>query len=87
MALVAALAGGLFGSFAGSQVRPAFFDARTLREATGLPLLGTVSMIIDDSTKRRERTGLIRFFSGLGALVGAYAAGLAAVFLLAARAA
>jgi polysaccharide chain length determinant protein (PEP-CTERM system associated) len=81
--LLLALAGGAFAAFVAGQVRPTYFDSRTLREATGLPLLGCVSMLVDDSMKRRERVGLIRFFSGVGALVGAYGAGVAAVFVLA----
>jgi hypothetical protein len=42
-------------AFAASQLRPVFFDSRSLREACGLPLLGTVSMLTDEATKRRER--------------------------------
>src|SRR5574343_762928 len=42
--LVVALAAGLFVAFAASQIRPVFFDAKTLRDATGLQVLGTVSL-------------------------------------------
>jgi hypothetical protein len=47
--LLLALAAGVAVTFAASQLRPVFFDARSLREACGLPLLGTVSLLV---TKR-----------------------------------
>ena len=48
-----------------------------LRTRTGLPLLGVVSMRIDDSFKRKERGSLIRFASASLGLVGLFAVGLA----------
>jgi polysaccharide chain length determinant protein (PEP-CTERM system associated) len=86
-AMGAALAAGLFVSFAASQIWPAFFDIRSLRETTGLPVLGAVSMIVGEAEKRRERRGMIAFFSGFLALLGSYGAGLLALFLLSMRAA
>ena len=86
-ALGAALAGGLFASFVASQIWPTFFDIRSLREATGLPVLGAVSMNVGDAQKRRERRGLIGFVSGLLALLGSYGAGFLVLFLLSTRAA
>ena len=38
LTLLLALAAGVAVSFAASQLRPVFFDARSLREASGLPL-------------------------------------------------
>jgi hypothetical protein len=43
-------------------------------------------LIISDNQRRRERRGLIGFLSGVFALVGSYAAGLAVLFLLSTRA-
>lgn len=86
LALFASLAGGAFASFAASQAWPTFSDARVLRELTGLPVLGTVSMLMSDAQKRKEKRGLIGFVSGFLALVGSYGAGLLALFLLSTRA-
>jgi hypothetical protein len=87
LAMGVALGAGLFASFAASQIWPTFFDIRVLRESTGLPVLGAVSMIVGEAQQRRERRGLIAFFSGLLALLGSYGAGLLALFLLSTRAA
>lgn len=87
LAFAASIAAGAFASFAASQVWPTFVDARTLRETTGIPVLGTVSMIVGEAQRRRERRGLIGFLSGILALFGSFGAGLLALFLLTARAA
>lgn len=85
--LVLALAAGLFVAFAASQVRPVFFDGKTLREATGLPLLGTVSLLPNPARKQKERASLKRFLIATIGLVFAYGLGIAALFLLTQRAA
>jgi polysaccharide chain length determinant protein (PEP-CTERM system associated) len=87
IAFVAALGAGALASFVASQIWPTFFDQRALREATGLPVLGSVSMIIGEAQKRRERRGLIGFLSGTFALVGSYSAGLLVLLFLSTRAA
>ena len=85
-AFVASLAAGGFSAFVVSQVWPTFTDVYSLRETTGLPVLGAVSMIVSDVQRRRERRGLIGFLSGLVALLGSFGAGLLVLFLLSARA-
>jgi MFS family permease len=85
LALLAALGAGLFASFAASQVWPTFADSRSLRDATGVPVLGTVSMIVSDARKRKERRGLVGFLAGAVALLGSFGAGLLALFLLSMR--
>jgi polysaccharide chain length determinant protein (PEP-CTERM system associated) len=85
LTLLLALAAGVAVAFAASQLRPVFFDARSLREACGLPLLGTVSLLTDEATKRREKKDLLRFAVACLSLVGAYGAGLLAMFLLSVR--
>ncbi|MDZ7592171.1 MAG: hypothetical protein U5L05_16145 [Rubrivivax sp.] len=77
LALLAGLAAGLGLSFLISQLRPAFHDPEDLRAKTGVPLLGVVSMRVDDATKRRERGSLLRFAGATGGLVGAFGIGLA----------
>jgi len=86
MALLAALAAGLFASFAASQVWPTFFDSRSLSDVTGVPVLGSVTMIPNAATKRKERRRLVGFISGVTALLGSFGAGLLALFLLSSRA-
>ena len=85
LTLLLALAAGVAVTFAASQLRPVFFDARALREACGLPLLGTVSLLPNETTKRNERKDLLRFVAACVTLVGAYGAGLLALFLLSVR--
>lgn len=85
LTLLLALAAGVAVTFATSQIRPVFFDSRSLRDSCGLPLLGTVSLLMDDATKRRERKDLLRFSAACGSLVAVYGAGLLALFLLSVR--
>ncbi len=61
--LLASLAAGIGLTFVLSQLRPTFFDARSLRLQTGLPLLGSVSMVVDGPTRRRRRWGVAAFSS------------------------
>ena len=86
LALVASLAIGLASSFAASQLRPTFFDSHTLREVTGLPLLGTVSRIVTPAEKQKERKDLLRFFGGLGGFVTFYGLAIAVTAILIFRA-
>ncbi len=85
LTLLLALGAGIAATFATSQLRPVFFDARSLREATGLPLLGTVTLLVDDARKQRERKDLLRFAAACLTLIGAYGAGLLALFLISIR--
>lgn len=85
LALLAAVASGMVAAFAMSQISRRFFDAHSLRNATGLPVLGTVSLIPSESAKRRERRSLVGFIAGALALLGSYGAGILALTLLTAR--
>ncbi len=67
-----ALALGAAVSFVMSQVRPTFFDARVLREISGLPVLGVVTTIPDPKRIRRERRLGLLFAGGCSALVGCF---------------
>ncbi|MEC5397665.1 XrtA system polysaccharide chain length determinant [Uliginosibacterium sp. H1] len=63
-----------------SQVRPSFHDSRSLRETTGLPILGSISL---NRTPDRKRADLRKKYAFLGAVatyIGAFGAvmGLAA---------
>jgi len=72
---------GLLVAFAGTQLRPTFADGADLRQRTGLPLLGTVTMLISDEDRQRQRAGLIRFAGASGGLVMLTVVGMA-VFVM-----
>jgi polysaccharide chain length determinant protein (PEP-CTERM system associated) len=68
LSLLASIAAGLATCFLKDQTRPTFHDVRSLRQTTGLPLLGTVSYILD-SRQRRKASRQAWIFSGVS---GAY---------------
>lgn len=85
LTLVLALAAGLFVCFARSQVRPVFFEARDVREVTGLPLLGTVSKNKGEVEIVNEKKDLRRFLAAFASLVGIYGVGIALLFVISIR--
>ena len=85
LAMIVALGAGFFVSFAASQIRPVFFSARDLREATNLPLLGTVSRKMSEADELRVKRDLRRFIATCLSLLGAYGVGIFMVFLLSIR--
>ena len=85
LTLLVALGAGFAITFVAREIRPAFYDGRSLGEATGLPILGAVSMVMSEPKKREMRRGVFRFLGGIGALLGAYVAGFLALTLLASR--
>lgn len=87
LALIVSLGSGFAGSFAAGQVRPTFFDVHTLREVSGLPLLGTVSSIVTPAAKLVERRSMYRFMAGFGLLIVIYITAIAAVSFIISRAA
>ena len=84
-ALVVALAVGVAIAFVGSQLRPVYDAAYELRAKTGLPVLGVVSMVLNEGDSRRVRMDLLRFLAGSGGLVVVYAVGMIAMAILASR--
>jgi polysaccharide chain length determinant protein (PEP-CTERM system associated) len=55
MSFLASIAAGLATCFLKDQTRPTFHDVRSLRQTTGLPLLGTVSYILDSRQRSKAR--------------------------------
>jgi len=86
LALLAGLAAGLGIAFVMSQLRAVFYDARAMGHTLGLPLLGVVTLVMDDGTAQRRKTELKRFLGATGGLVAVFMAGMAALFLMAGRA-
>ncbi len=72
LVLIAAIGSGGFASFVASQLRPVFHDARSLRNLVDLPLLGVVTLVMNDIEKRKEKTDLNRFLAASGGLVGLF---------------
>jgi polysaccharide chain length determinant protein (PEP-CTERM system associated) len=85
LALLAALAAGLFASFAASQIRPVFFHPGELRSKFELPILGMVSAVMGDAETKARRTDRLRFIAASGSLVLVFAAGLTTMSILASR--
>ncbi len=78
--LLASIAAGLGVAFALEQLRPVFHDARSLRAHTGMPMLGSVSMLGDMAERARARRDALAFSAGgllylllFGALIGWFA--------------
>ena len=76
LTLLFALAAGLFLPFAASQIRPVFFDSRTLRDIAQLPLLGVVSRRHSDADIVLEKKNLRKFLLASVSLVGVYVFGI-----------
>ncbi len=74
MVTLGGLAAGVAAAFLLSQLRRTVTDRRTLRELTGLPLLGAVARVETDETRRRKRKGLLTYLAALGSLIAAYGA-------------
>ncbi len=82
LALLAAIAAGLATAFVASQLRAVFFDARTLRDVAGLPLLGVVTLVINDTLKAKERSDMRKFAVASSGLVVIFIAGIATLAFL-----
>lgn len=80
-AMFAALGAGMGASFLMTQIRPTFLDGRMLRESTGLPVLGTVSLLPDANLARRQRRGFVAFLVTLGGLLASYGAAMMLLLL------
>ena len=84
--LLGALGGGIGFALLLSQLRPAFYDQRRLRQVSGLPVFGTVVMQWSAAQKAKLRRGLIGFFLSLISLFSAYVALLGALAVMAPKA-
>lgn len=78
---VLALAAGLIGAFLMSQIRPTFLSHSTLREVTGIPVLGSINMHWTDGQKVQRKRRLIGLGAAALALFGAYGIGAAAMLV------
>ena len=83
LAFAAALGAGLVASLVASQLKTTIIDSRSLREVTGRPVLGMVSMIASPAVARSRRRRSVLFAGGLGTLFAAFGAILAFALLVA----
>lgn len=76
-----ALVAGLAVAFLMSQLRPAFMSQAALRDATGLPVLGSIGMnwTTEQTVKRKRR--LLALGTSVLVLFGAYGVGMAAILV------
>lgn len=81
MALLAALAAGLGVTFLLAQIRAVFYNPEAMSETLGLPLLGVVSLVVDDGSAQRRKSELMKFLAATGALVVVFGLGMVALFL------
>jgi polysaccharide chain length determinant protein (PEP-CTERM system associated) len=81
-----ALAAGVASAFVAHEIRPTFYDRRALSEATGLPILGAVSLVVSEPARIAQRNNNIRLATGIGLLVVAFAVVHIALKLAAVRA-
>jgi polysaccharide chain length determinant protein (PEP-CTERM system associated) len=77
--LVVALGAGLGVALLMSQFRPTFLSQAALRDATGLPILGSISMNWTEAQKNRHKKRRYVLWASIVSLLGAYGAAMAAV--------
>ena len=85
-AFALALLLGLFSSFLANQISPMFHDARSLRQISKRPMLGMVSLLLNERTTTLRRRNAYLFAGGLGGLLASCAA-IFAIALMMGRAA
>lgn len=74
LALVAALVAGIAGALVMSQIRPTFMTQVALREISGLPVLGSVSMNWTDQEIARRRKSMLALGLAFGLMILLYGA-------------
>lgn len=80
------LAAGVAVALGLSQLRPVFHNARALRNAVAVPLLGVVTLVISEDAKKKERTNLWKFAAASGSLVVCFALGIGLMVAMTGRA-
>ena len=86
LALLAGIGAGLVTSFIASQLRTVFYDARSLSETVGLPLLGVVTLVMGDAAAVKEKADFRRFLGASGGLVVAFGFAMVALAMMTGRA-
>jgi polysaccharide chain length determinant protein (PEP-CTERM system associated) len=76
-----ALLAGLGGAFLMSQIRPTFLSQHSLREVTGLPILGSIGMNWTEQQKTSRRRRLYAFGLAVASLLTAFGGVMTVTFL------
>jgi polysaccharide chain length determinant protein (PEP-CTERM system associated) len=85
LVLLAALACGFGFAFLMTQLKTTFDDERRLREASGVRVLGSVALTLNDKQKRRRAGGVFALALSYLSLLSAYGAIMASLILSTAR--
>lgn len=72
LVLLGALAAGLALSFVVSQIIPVVPDRVSLKDLSDYPILGSVSMVWNDTQKRQRKRSLMAYAASFASLLGAY---------------
>lgn len=72
LVLLGAILAGILLAFLVSQIRRTVNDRLTLKDLTGLPLLGTISMVWTPEQKARQRKRLLAYIASFMSLISAY---------------
>lgn len=73
ISLLAAIAAGLGIAFAVKEMRPCIYDRQQLRAATGLPVLGGVSLVVSDEMRKQNKRDFLRLVKSVIGMAAAYA--------------
>ncbi len=71
--LIVGLGAGAAAAFAVGQLRATFSTSSRLESAIGLPVLGTITEVLNEASRELRRRRQRQFFAGAGALVGIFA--------------
>jgi uncharacterized protein involved in exopolysaccharide biosynthesis len=81
LVFVGALVAGLASAFLMSQLRPTFLSQASLREVTGLPILGSISMNWTEQQTVRRKRRLVALGAAVAVLLAIYGAGVTAILV------
>ncbi|BDT56894.1 chain-length determining protein [Massilia varians] len=81
LVFVGALVAGLASAFLLSQLRPTFLSQASLREVTGLPILGSISMNWTEQQTVRRKRRLIALGAAVALLLAIYGAGVTTILV------
>ncbi|MDK6078692.1 XrtA system polysaccharide chain length determinant [Massilia varians] len=81
LVFVGALVAGLASAFLMSQLRPTFLSQAALREVTGLPILGSISMNWTEQQTVRRKRRLVALGAAVAVLLAIYGAGVTAILV------
>jgi polysaccharide chain length determinant protein (PEP-CTERM system associated) len=76
LALIVALGLGLASAFLVSQMRPVFYDKRSLSQVLGLPVLGSVNLVMRETEISNETKELRRFWLASSGLIVVFLIGM-----------